>query len=204
MRKLQLYQKEHKDLLEKTQYLYETEKRARSRASNASISRVSRQSGGSRARSRGNQSLGDLSNLSFISYQKMGRNRFFKPRPIPDLPPEEEPYEVREPEVIPPEDLETKRIFEFYKEFQSVVRKNVTRDNQIYLVDVLEQLHFLDDEAINDTKFQLCNLLRENQHNLMIFSKSGEYTGESEDIIKNFFKFCCAIQNFKLKMRGHN
>jgi len=62
----------------------------------------------------------------------------------------------------------------------------------------------LDDEAINDTKFQLCNLLRENQHNLMIFSKSGEYTGESEDIIKNFFKFCCAIQNFKLKMRGHN
>lgn len=38
----------------------------------------------------------------------------------------------------------------------------------------------------------------------MIFSKSGEYTGESEDIIKNFFKFCCAIQNFKLKMRGHN
>jgi len=190
--------------LEKTQYLYETEKRAKSRASNASISRVSRQSGGSRARSRGNQSFGDLSNLSFISYQKMGRNRFFKPRPIPDLPPEEEPREVREPEVIPPEDLETKRIFEFYKEFQSVVRKNVTRDNQIYLVDVLEQLHFLDDEAINDTKFQLCNLLRENQHNLMIFSKSGEYTGESEDIIKNFFKFCCAVQNFKLKMRGHN
>ena len=53
MRKLHVYQKEHKELLEKTQYLYESEKRARSRASNASVSRVSRQSGGSRVRSRG-------------------------------------------------------------------------------------------------------------------------------------------------------
>lgn len=68
MRKLHDYQKEHKDLLEKTQYLYESEKRARSRASNASVSRMSRQSAGSRARSRGNQSIGNLSNLSFISY----------------------------------------------------------------------------------------------------------------------------------------
>ena len=58
-----------------------------------------------------------MSNLSFISYKKMGRNRFFKPRPIADLPAEEEPLEVQEEEVIPEEDLETKRIFEFYKEF---------------------------------------------------------------------------------------
>ena len=48
----------------------------------------------------------------------MGRNRFFKPRPIPDLPPEEEPCEVSEEVVVVPvEDQETKRIVEFYKEF---------------------------------------------------------------------------------------
>ena len=38
----------------------------------------------------------------------------------------------------------------------------------------------------------------------MVYSRSGEYSGESEDIVKNLFKICCAIQNFKLKQRGHN
>lgn len=38
----------------------------------------------------------------------------------------------------------------------------------------------------------------------MVYSKSGEYSGESEDIIKNLFKILCGIQNFKLKQRGHN
>ena len=38
----------------------------------------------------------------------------------------------------------------------------------------------------------------------MIQSNSGEYSGEKEDIVKNLFKFCCGIQNFKLKQRGHN
>jgi phage gp36-like protein len=38
----------------------------------------------------------------------------------------------------------------------------------------------------------------------MVFSKSGEYTGESEDIIKNLFKVLCGIMNFKLQQRGHN
>jgi hypothetical protein len=38
----------------------------------------------------------------------------------------------------------------------------------------------------------------------MIYSKSGEYSGESEDIIKNLFKVLCGIMNFKLHQRGHN
>ncbi len=38
----------------------------------------------------------------------------------------------------------------------------------------------------------------------MVYSRSGEYSGESEDIVKNLFKVCCAIENFKLKQRGHN
>ena len=38
----------------------------------------------------------------------------------------------------------------------------------------------------------------------MVYSNSGEYTGESEDIVKNLFKVCCGIQNIKLKQRGHN
>jgi hypothetical protein len=51
----------------------------------------------------------------------MDRNRFFKPRPIADLPPEEESFEE--------EESESKKIVDFYREFSSVVRKNVTQDN---------------------------------------------------------------------------
>ena len=38
----------------------------------------------------------------------------------------------------------------------------------------------------------------------MLHSKSGEYSGESEDIIKNLFKVCCGFQKLRLAQRGHN
>jgi len=50
----------------------------------------------------------------------------------------------------------------------------------------------------------LCALLRKHKPSLMVYSQSGEYSGESEDIIKNLFKICCGILNLKLKQRGHN
>jgi len=100
----------------------------------------------------------------------------------------------------PEEDLtEAQVIKNFYKEYCAIVKENVSPSSQVYLVDVLEQLHFLDDEAVNDNRMGLCNLLRKHKKNLMVYSKSGEYSGESEDIVKNLFKICCAIQNLKLK-----
>lgn len=42
------------------------------------------------------------------------------------------------------------------------------------------------------------------KENFMIYSKSGEYTGESEDIIKNLFKVLCGILNLQIRQRGHN
>ena len=61
---------------------------------------------------------------------------------------------------MPPEepegDSETGQIIRFYREYLSVVKRNITKDNQIYLIDVLEQLHFLDDESVNDYKMELC------------------------------------------------
>jgi hypothetical protein len=38
----------------------------------------------------------------------------------------------------------------------------------------------------------------------MVYSKSGEYTGESEDIIKNLFKVLCGIMDLKLSQRRSN
>lgn len=54
------------------------------------------------------------------------------------------------------EESETTKIKKFYKEYCAVVKKNLNAEKQIYLVDVLEQLHFLDDEAVNDTRETLC------------------------------------------------
>jgi hypothetical protein len=68
----------------------------------------------------------------------------------------------------------------------------------------LEQLHFLDDEAVNDERSGLCQLLRLHGHNLMFHSVSGKYSGEKEDIVKNLFKVCCGLLNFRLAQRGRN
>lgn len=57
---------------------------------------------------------------------------------------------------------------------------------------------------MNDNRMGLCDLLRKNKPNLMVHSKSGEYSGEKEDIVKNLFKICCGICNLKIKQRGHN
>ena len=54
-------------------------------------------------------------------------------------------------------------IKKFYKEYCAIVKKNVSEECQIYLVDVLEQLHFLDDEAVNDNRMKLCAMLREHR-----------------------------------------
>jgi hypothetical protein len=104
------------------------------------------------------------------------------------LPP---PIETPEVEVRD----ETYYIKQLYKEYSRIVKKNLSPENEIYIIDILEQLHFLDDEMVNDNRMQLCNLLRQHQQSFMVYSKSGEYTGESEDIIKNLFKFCCGIMN---------
>ncbi len=188
-------------MMEKTQYLFNVQKRAKSRVE----SRASRASRGSRADSRadsrsGSRASGGFSNLSFLSSQRGGRsdrNRFFTPKATRMEMPEEPP----EPKM---EKSEAIKIKEFYKEYCHVVKRNFQPDNQIYLVDVLEQLHFLDDEAVNDKRMNLCSLLRKHRRDLMVYSASGEYSGESEDIVKNLFKVCCGIQNFKLKQRGHN
>lgn len=186
MMKLQTYEREHNSLIEKSQYLFSERKR--------SVSRGSVVSRGSRADSA--NSGGNYSFISTLKRDSRNRNRFFTPKQVDDIGPPEVDLQQEDQEVI--------KIKKFYKEFCAVVQKNVSNENQIYLIDVLEQLHFLDDESVNDYRMEFCQLLEENKINLMVYSQSGLYSGESEDIIKNLFKICCGIQNFKLKQRGHN
>jgi len=127
--KLKAYEEEHLANLERTQVLYQDDKRARSRA----YSRASRASRASMASRSSNASLG---NLSFVSNYKRSspsrskrndRNRFFSPKALPNMPAED-----------PEPDSETGRIIRFYREYLSVVKRNITKDNNIYLIDVLE------------------------------------------------------------------
>lgn len=99
---------------------------------------------------------------------------------------------------------EIQDLMRFYKEFSKVVKRNLREGHQVYLIDILVDMHFLDSRAINDPNHQLAQLIQQWGQNFMVFSKSGEYTGESEDIIKNLFKVLCGIMNFKLQQRGHN
>jgi len=86
----------------------------------------------------------------------------------------------------------------FYKEYSRVVKKNLRPGNQVNLVDILVDLQFLDRFEVGDPESELCLLISKFIDNFMVYSKSGEYTGESEDIIKNLFKVLCAIMDFKL------
>ena len=125
---MKTFEEEREELLKKAEYL-KKQSRAESRASRARMEQnQSRNQPVLRSESR--VSAGGLSNLSFLSSQRgvsraPDRNRFFSPKAV-DLP------------QIPQEESETIKIKKFYKEYCQVVKKNLTPDKQIYLVDVLE------------------------------------------------------------------
>lgn len=55
-----------------------------------------------------------------------------------------------------PRDDEAATIRRFYKEYCAVVERNLSAENQIDLIDVLDQLNMVDCESVNDQKNELC------------------------------------------------
>jgi len=199
MRKLAEHEKEYKETLQKVKYLQEQEEKKQgppNRSASFTAQNVSRAT----VQRPDSRLSGNFSNVSFLSSQKGSPNRdryrFFSPRTV-----SVEPLDDR---AAAEKETETEQIKAFYKEYCQVVKRNVTQDNQVYIVDILEQLHFVSDEDVHDARTTLSQLLSKHKPKLMVYSKSGEYSGESEDIVKNFFKICCGIQGLKLKQRGHN
>ena len=113
MQKLQAFQNEHKQLLEKTQYLLD----------NSQI--------GERSNSRGrvNDSLSDK-NSFFTQQVKNDRNRFFSPN-IKDTGSE---YQSK---------TDAAAIREFHQEYQDALIMSKNLAGESYLVDIIERLHFL-------------------------------------------------------------
>ena len=87
----------------------------------------------------------------------------------------------------------------FFNQFTSVVKDQMKYSNQIYLVDILDQLNFISVDAILRSSPKINMLFKQQGKNFMIDTHSGQFGGESEDITKNLFKICCAILNLRPK-----
>jgi len=88
-------------------------------------------------------------------------------------------------------------LMQFYKEFTQIVKSNWRADNQLSIIDILVDMHFINNNDFSKNQNKLLKLINKYQENFVFFSKSGEYTGESEDVIKNLFKVLCGIMNFR-------
>lgn len=99
---------------------------------------------------------------------------------------------------------ETSRVKNFYKEYTRVVKSCLRPTHQVCLITILEEMHFIDERITSDPGFKLYHLVDRFREEFLVYSRSGEYTGEAEDIIKNLFKVLCGIMNLKLHQRGHN
>lgn len=122
-------------MTERAQTMY----RSASRADSGINSSAPRRTSDSKSNT---SNMDDLSFLSAPRHRDTSRNRFFTPKAVKDLPMPDLPKEEEKSEAV--------YIKEFYKEFCAVVKRNFRRDNTVYLVDVLEELHFLDEESVRD------------------------------------------------------
>jgi hypothetical protein len=67
------------------------------------------------------------------------------------------------------------------------------------LVEVLEQLHFINETEIRRKSAKTGALLSRTKQRLSFDTEEGLFRGESEDVTKNLFKFCCAVLNLRPK-----
>ena len=92
-------------------------------------------------------------------------------------------------------------IKQFYAEFCVIIQYQIQASNQVYLVDVLDQLHFISEEGLRRQSIKLNAMINQYRKTLYIDTESGSFAGASEDVTKNLFKICCAIMNYRPKQR---
>lgn len=79
--------------------------------------------------------------------------------------------------------------------------KNIA--GEIYLVDIMERLHFLYADAnLKEKNKQLYAFLEKSKQNLLVKSDLEAYRTDADDVTKNLFKVCCAILNMQVNQRG--
>ena len=175
MNKLQAFQKEHKQLLEKTQYLLDNSQ-IKSRDDSLAQEEEDRQ--------------------SFMTQQvQKDRNRFFSPMV------KEKSYQ----DPLLEQKTDPAVIRQLHQEYQDTIVLGKNAVGEIFLVDILDKMHFLyeDRKLINKNK-QLLSFLQKSKQNLLIASDLESFKTEQDDVSKNLFKIICAILNLQVNQRGHN
>lgn len=90
-----------------------------------------------------------------------------------------------------------------FEDFQAVINTARQNNNNLYLLDVLCQMSFIDKEILKGPNYNLTNdryrklkvLLRSQNINLLIVSNKHDYP--PPDIQQNLFRVFCAIYNLK-------
>jgi hypothetical protein len=95
----------------------------------------------------------------------------------------------------------------FFEEYQQLLRRAKEQEKPLYLIDVLEQLNFLDSNILNGFNTQaLYNSLRMNlnSHRINLLVEAPTSHGEfvPPDLQMNLFKIMCAVQNLCPNQRG--
>lgn len=93
---------------------------------------------------------------------------------------------------------------QFQTEFSLAIQNQLAESNQIYIVEILSDLFFINEQTIRLQSLKVNAILNQQKEQLYIDTDDGNFEGVAEDMVKNFFKICCAILNFKPKQREIN
>ena len=68
----------------------------------------------------------------------------------------------------------------------------------------MSDLFLINLETIKNQSLKINAILTYEKEQLFFNIDDGNFEGEAEDTVKNFFKICCAIMNYKPKQREIN
>lgn len=97
------------------------------------------------------------------------------------------------------EKSDTYLVKQFYNEFCQVIQDQIKTHNKIYFVEVLDKLHFIDEQQLVYSSEKMNALMEKTKASLVLDTMDEASKNANEDVIKNLFKVCCAILNIKAK-----
>lgn len=95
-------------------------------------------------------------------------------------------------------------IRQLHQEYKDILMLGKNMVGEIYLVDILSKLHFIDGYGTNQNAKQIYAFMDKSKQNVLIQSDLEQFRGESEDIQKNLFMVTCAILNLQVNQKGQN
>jgi len=114
---------------------------------------------------------------------------------------------VREPIDELEQQTNSSLVKKFFDEYHNIIQESIDPGSNLYLLNVLEPLFFIDAEILKEQSLQegnqryamLKQTVKDQKNNLTIQSNT---LPEQDHIQTNLFKICCAILNLRPGQRG--